>query len=84
MPTQDNNLEIELQTYKDHLSEWADHAGEFVLIGGTSVEGFYDHYEEALREGYTRFGVVAFLVKKVTDPPQAQFVSRMFSPTAVR
>ena len=78
----DSTLELskEIQTYHDHVhvAEWAEHDGQFVLICGSEVVGFYDAYEKTLTEGYTRFGMVPFLVKKVlSGDQQAQFVSRL-------
>ena len=38
--------------------------GEFVAVRGEEVLGPFDSYEDTLKNGYDRFGVVAFLVKK--------------------
>lgn len=43
------------------------HAGRFVLIKGQDVVACFDDRDAALREGYRRFGVVSFLVRKVAE-----------------
>jgi hypothetical protein len=43
-----------------------EHEGEFVLIKGTEIVGFFADDSSALREGYRRFGVVPLLVKRIT------------------
>src|SRR5271155_2256341 len=56
----------EIATYKGRLPEMAsEHEGEFVLIKGNEVVGFYPDDSSALREGRRRFGFVPFLVKQV-------------------
>ena len=85
MSAEELELSKEIQTYHDHVAEWAEHDGQFVLICGSEVVGFYDAYEKALTEGYTRFGMVPFLVKKIlSGGQQAQFVSRLFAPRIVQ
>ena len=73
-------LAEEIRTYNTRLAEWADREGQFVLIGGTEVCGFFETYEEALAEGYGRFGLVPFLVKKVLRHQRAHFVTRLVAP----
>ena len=55
----------EIATYKARLPELLEHEGEYVLIKGDEVIGFFKGSRAALREGYRRFGIVPFLVKKV-------------------
>ena len=85
MSAEEPKLSKEVETYQKHVAEWAEHDGQFVLICGAEVLGFHETYEKALSEGYTRFGMVPFLVKKVMSRgQQAQFVSRLFAPSAVQ
>jgi hypothetical protein len=42
-----------------------EHEGEFVLIKGGEIVGIFDRHEAALREGYRRFGIAPFLVRRV-------------------
>ena len=78
-----NELTEEIATYKASLSGWIDQEGKFVLIHKTDVGGFFDTYEEALRTGYERFGLVPFMVKQVRKQQQAHFVSRLMVPQQV-
>ncbi len=58
-------LAEEVKTYEDLLPAWADREGQFVLIKGRDVLGFYTQQEEALEAGYGRLGDEPFLVKQV-------------------
>jgi hypothetical protein len=51
--------------YKASLPGWGEHQGEHVLIQGGQLRGFFATHEEALTEGFRRFGRAPFLVKKV-------------------
>ena len=55
----------EIATYRARLPELLAHEGQFVLIKGDQVVGFFEESSAALREGYRRFGLVPLLVKKV-------------------
>ncbi len=65
-------LETEIQTFEAQKRAWlAAHEGEFALIRGTTVTGFFATRGEALRAGYDKFGLVPFLVREVeaeTEP----------------
>ena len=77
-------LAEESRTYEANVEQWAEeHAGEFVLIRGTEVVGFFETNEQALSEGYSRFGVAPFFVKQVSPRGQAHFISRLVAPTPV-
>jgi hypothetical protein len=57
----------EIATYKAHKLEMvAEHEGEFVLIKGNEIIGFFPDDASAVREGRRRFGVVPMLVKQIT------------------
>lgn len=74
-------LEKELQTYKAKLAELKEHEGKFVLIHGDDVVGTYSSYDDAIKEGYSRFKLEPFLVKQISAFEQAHFVSRLLAPT---
>lgn len=61
------SLQAELDLFECHRKEWAAiHLGEFAVIGGSTVLGFYNEYESAFRAGVQEFGVQKrFLVKQV-------------------
>ena len=58
-------LEKELETYKTKLSELKAHEGKYVLIQGENVADMFTSYDDALKEGYKRFGLTPFLVKQI-------------------
>ena len=74
-------LAEESSTYEANVERWAaEHPGEFVLIRGTKVVGFFATNEKALTEGYKRFGIAPFFVKQVIPRGQAHFISRLTAP----
>ena len=58
-------LVVEVETYESRLRGWADREGQFVLIKGRRVLGFYPGTEAALEAGYDQFGDEPFLVKQI-------------------
>ncbi len=58
-------LAVEVNTFESHLPGWLDREGQFVLITGRDVVGFYERRDEALEAGYDRFGAGPFLVKEI-------------------
>ncbi|MCI0388245.1 MAG: hypothetical protein MOB07_05710 [Acidobacteria bacterium] len=72
-------LEKELATYKTALPELQSQEGKFVLISGDDVVGTYDTYEDALKEGYEKFGLNPFLVRQIHATEQVEFITRHIS-----
>src|SRR5262249_51615172 len=70
-------LERELAVYKSKLLELKENEGKFVLIHGENVVNVYTSYEDAIKEGYAKFGLQPFLVKQIHAVEQAQFISRL-------
>lgn len=60
-------LAEEVRTYESHLPGWLDREGQFVLIKGSEVLGFYSRYEPALEAGYRQIEDGPFLVKQITQ-----------------
>ena len=61
------SLNREQAVYEANLSAWlSDHEGEFVVIKGEEVDGFYESRDEALTAGYSRFGIGPLFVKQVS------------------
>src|SRR5438067_1292851 len=58
-------LAAELAVDQAHLPGWLDREGEHVLIKDQEVVGFFPTRDDALMTGYTRFGIVPFLVKQI-------------------
>jgi hypothetical protein len=77
-------LEQELETYKKKLPELKVHEGKFVLIKGDQVVDVFGTYEDAIKEGYSKFKLEPFLVKQIHAIEQVQFVSRFVDPCAKR
>ena len=60
-------LAEEVRTYESHLPVWLDREGQFVLIKGRDVLGFYPRYEQAMEAAYDQLGNVDFLVKQIAQ-----------------
>ena len=74
-------LERELETYRNNLPELkGENEGRFVLIKGDQVIDIFSSYDDALKAGYTQFGLQPFLVKKIQAVEQAQLISRFVAP----
>lgn len=74
-------LEKEIETYKSKLSELKAQEGKYVLIQADKVIDTFTSYEDAMKEGYTKFGVsTPFLVKQIQAIEQAHFISRLVDP----
>ena len=76
-----DQLAEEVRTFNEHAEAWsAEHGGEFVLLRGATLIGFYPTYEEALEAGYERFGLTPFFVRQVLYPERPHFISRLVAP----
>ena len=70
-------LEQELKIYKRERKRLlSESEGKFALIKGREVIGVYASQEDALAEGYKRFGNEEFLVKEITEIEQVNFFTR--------
>ena len=70
-------LEQELKTYEKEKEKLLKEArGKFVLIKGSEIIGVYTSQEDALAEGYKRFGNQEFLVKEITEVEPVNFFTR--------
>jgi len=73
-------LEKELETYKSKLPELKAHEGKYVLIHGEEVVDTFSSYDDALKEGYKRFGLEPFLVKQILSVEPVFHFTRPVSP----
>ena len=48
------------------------------------IVDFFSGYDDAIKAGYSRFGLEPFLVKQIHALEQAQFISRFVDPCAVK
>lgn len=77
-------LEKEMAVYKQKLPELKGQEGKFALIHGDEFVDTFTSYEDAIKEGYSKFGVNdPFLVKQIQTIEQVQFISRLVAPCAV-
>jgi len=70
-------LEVELVTYREKLPELQAQSGKFALVHGKDIVGVYGTYEDALNEGYQKFGLNPFLVRQIQAVEQVQFITRL-------
>jgi hypothetical protein len=62
----DQPLDREARVFDEHITEWRKtRLGQFVLIKGEEIVGFYPPLEEAFRVGTGRFGLEPFSVKQI-------------------
>jgi hypothetical protein len=60
-------LAAELMTYRDRLDELLKHKGQFVVIKGKSILGYYRDRQAALTAAFEEYGAVPVLVKQVVE-----------------
>jgi hypothetical protein len=70
-------LERELATFQTKLPALSEkHAGCYVLIHGEHIVGTWAAKADALEEGYRRFNLEPFLVKRIVADETPIFVPR--------
>ncbi len=69
-------FEGELELFERNRMEWVRaHQGQYVVICGSEVAGFYSGFEPALRAGLERFGIDRLLlVKQVWAEEPVEFI----------
>jgi hypothetical protein len=60
-------LAAELTTYRDRLDELLRHKGQYVVIKGKEIAGFFRDRRSAVEAAIEAYGPGPFLVKKVVD-----------------
>ena len=63
----DSSFAEELLTYKKQLDELLEHKGQYVLIKGSEVIGFFAALDAALEAAAERFGEDPVLIKQVVE-----------------
>lgn len=79
-------LEKELETYKNKLPELlaCEGEGKFALIRGDQLIDVFGTYEDAIKDGYAKFKLEPFLVKRIESTESVHFVSRLITcPTSL-
>jgi hypothetical protein len=64
-----NLFSRELAYYEAHKPQWlTSHLGDFVIVCGENLGGFFPSYEGALRGGIGQFGIGSeFLIKQILE-----------------
>jgi hypothetical protein len=73
-------LDQEVETYRRHKESLLDREGQFVLIQGDKVVGVWPTCDEALTQGYDRFGFDQFMVRKIERVEKTYYFSRSIIP----
>jgi hypothetical protein len=63
-------LEKELETYLAHRPAWLQEGrlGQWVLIHGDEVVGFYENFDATAQAGYERFGLnTPFMARQIAE-----------------
>jgi len=76
-------LERELAAYEANLETLKAQEGKFVLIKGDDVIDVFTSYEDAIKEGYQKFGLEPFLVRQIRALEQVHFITRFIEPRPV-
>lgn len=82
-PKKNKALDKDLEFYREKLPEWTEHEGKYALIRNQRLVDFYSSYDDAIKIGYSEFGLEPFLVKRVNTLEQVQFISRFAEPRLV-
>ena len=57
----------EKEVYAENIADWASkYTGQFVLIKGREVCGFFTSYPDAVERGYQSYGLDGFFVKQIS------------------
>jgi hypothetical protein len=74
-------LEQELTLFQQKLPGFiAEHVGKYVLIHGDQVVDFFSSYDDAIKAGYSKFGLESFLVKQIQAMERVHYISRSVQP----
>ncbi len=85
IPTKEEAGELwqEVETLRRNLDEVLKHPGEFVLIKGDDIIGYYKDFKACMEEGYRRFLNEVFMAQSVdaiTNPIIHRLGARSFLP----
>lgn len=71
-------LATELAYFDRHRAEWVQqgHEGEWVVVRGNELLGFFPTLEEAYKAGVKKFGPGDILVKEVTVQERVEKIQR--------
>jgi hypothetical protein len=73
------HLESDYKFFESKLSELLkEHRGQFVIVKDNALHGFFPAMEDALKEGYKKFGNAEFLIQEVTDEKRINYINSAF------
>lgn len=73
------NEKLDFKFFQSKLPELLkEHRNQFVLIKDQKIDGFYLSMEEALKQGYEKFGDVEFLIQEITDEKRVHYINSAF------
>jgi len=55
-----------------------EHRGQYALVKDKAIQGIYASVEEALKQGYEKFGNTDFLVQEITDEKRVNYINSAF------
>ena len=75
-----DRLTQELALFDSNRRQWVEdgHTGEWAVVHGGALVGFFASFEEAYGEGARQFGREDFLVKEVTLTDRVEKIQRAF------
>lgn len=81
MAVKEMQFEKELETYEKNRDRLvAESEGKYVVIRGDEIAGVWSTYPDALAEGYKRYKLEPFLVRRIEGVETILSFSRDFSP----
>ena len=69
-------LEVNLEAYRNKLPELMEHQGKYALFHDGNYIDYFDSYEDAVKEAYSKFKLDQFLVKRIEVVEKIEFFSR--------
>ena len=79
-------LETETAYYNNMRDQWIreNHEGEWAVVNGSQLHGFYDSIESGYEAGVAEYGPGNFLLKQVTAEDGVETIQRVFWGTSDR
>jgi hypothetical protein len=70
-----NGLSEELSYFRENRHTWlAEHSGEFALVRGRHVSGFFAEWADGFKAGIEKYQLGTFLLKRVTKEDEVFFI----------
>ena len=69
-------LKKQWETYQHELPALLDRAGKFALIKGDDVVDVLDTFDDAMKDGYRRFGLAGFMEQQISAVDAVEHFTR--------